>query len=100
MPITFSDSAEMVMALLKNARKMAIARQNRRLAADVLHACALYVKDTNFPCDANIFEKLSKSITDKNNIALLEEFAKVEQELSGALIGVNKRTWKTTKLPR
>ena len=99
MPTSFSKSADMVLALLRNAKKMAIARQDRRLAMDVLHACALYVKGTNFPCDPNIFEKLASSIIDKNNYALLESFATVEKVLTGSFIGADKRTWRAIKLP-
>ena len=99
MPTTFSKSADMVLAMLRNAQKMAVARQNRRLAADVLHACALYVKGTNFPCNPIIFERLAESIIDKNNYALIEAFAKVEKELSDSFVGVNKRSWRAIKLP-
>jgi len=99
MPTTFAESSDRVMTLLRNAMKMAIVRQNRHLAADVLHACSLYVKGTNFPCDPNIFERLAVSIIDKNNSALIEAFGKVEHELLKSFIGVDKRTWKTIKLP-
>lgn len=100
MPTTFSESSDRVMAILKNARKMAVVRQDRRMAADVLRACALYVRDTNFPCDPDVFVRLADSIVDKNNSALLEAFEKAERELSSSFKGADKKTWKTIRLPR
>jgi hypothetical protein len=88
------------MVVLRNARKMAVIRQDRRLAAEVLRACSLYVRDTLFPCDHEIFDRLADSIADKNNASLLEAFAKVEKELSVAVKGSDKREWRTIKLPR
>lgn len=100
MPTKLSDSANQVMALLNNARKMAVLRQNRRMAADVLHACALYTKSMRFPCDPGIFERLAVSIIDKNNYALLDAFANAERQFSEAMHEVEKKmTWRAIKLP-
>lgn len=100
-PTQFEESAARVMALVRNARKMAVNRQDRRLAMDVLRACSLYVKGTRFPCDPEIFNKLASSIIDKQNQSIMEEFAKVEKTLSDSFSGSAKQTrsWQTLKLP-
>ena len=102
MPNTFKEASARVMALLHNARKMAVVRQDRRLAMDVLRACSLYVKGTNFPCDPAIFERLAFSIIDKQNLAIMEEFAKVEKTLADSFsyTAAEKKTWRTLRLPR
>ena len=100
MPNTFKESSDMVLALLKNAKKQAVNRQNRRLAMDVLKACSLYVKGTRFPCDPEIFDRLASSIIDKQTYAIIEEFAKVEKSLSESFSAAERKSWRTVKLPR
>jgi len=100
METPFMQSANRVMALLKNARKMAVARQDRRLAMDVLKACSLYVKGTSFPCDPAIFDKLASSIMDKQNATIMSEFDKVEKSLSNSFACAEKKTWRTISLPK
>ena len=77
----FKEACDRVLVTLRNARNMATVRQNRRIAGEVLHALALYVQGTGFPCSPDIFEKLSKSIEDKTTLAIVEEFNKVEDDL-------------------
>jgi hypothetical protein len=96
----FIEASDRVMALLRNARRIATTRQDRRLAMDVLKACSLYVKGTSFPCDPEVFEKLSKSIIDKQTPAIIEEFAKVEKMLSDSFAVSDTRAWRTIKLPK
>ena len=69
------------MAVVRNARQMATKRQDRRLAMDVLRACSLFAKGINYPCDPEIFEKLASSIIDKTTLAMMEEFANLENTL-------------------
>lgn len=99
MPKNFKQASDEVMAILHNARKMAIVRQNRRLAMDVLHACSLYVKGIKFPCDPMIFERLAASIIDKQTPAIIEEFAKVEKSLAAGFDSSEKMNWRTVRLP-
>jgi len=77
----FEKASEKVLVLLRNARNIATVRQNRRVAREVLHALSLYVQGTGFPCEPDIFENLSTSITDKTTPAIIEEFDKVENDL-------------------
>jgi hypothetical protein len=100
MPSSYEEAVNRVLAQLSNAKKMAINRQNRRLAMDVLRACSLYVKGTRFPCDPQIFEALAASIIDKRDTAIMEEFAKVEKVLKEGFHGAEKKSWRTLKLPR
>jgi len=100
MATSYSETAERVLAQLHNARKMAINRQNRRLAMDVLKACALYVKGTNFPCDPKMFDQLAASIIDKRDTAIIEEFAKVEKVLTEGVQGVQQQTWLAVRPPK
>jgi hypothetical protein len=81
MPNTFNEALEIVITLLRNARNIATTNQKRREAMDVLRSLSLYVSGTNFPCDPEIFEKLRDSIVDKPTIAIIEEFAKVEEDI-------------------
>jgi len=90
----------MVLALLRNARSQAINRQNRRLAMDVLKACSLYVKGTNFPCDPSIFDRLASSIIDKQNAAIMEEFAKVEKSLTDSFSSAERGQWRAPQPTR
>ncbi len=76
------ETANDIMALLKNAKRIAILRQDRRMAMDVLRACSKYIQGTKFPFDYKFIEKLADAIIDKNNYAILESFDKVENELS------------------
>ena len=100
MPTPFQKSSAMVLAMLRNARRQAIGRQNRRLAMDVLKACSLYIKGTNFPCDPEIFERLASTIIDKQNQAIMEEFAKVEKSLTDSFSAAERGSWRAIKLPR
>ena len=100
MPTPFQKSSAMVLALLRNARRQAVGRQNRRVAMDVLRACSLYVKGVNFPCDPEIFDRLASSIVDKQNQAIMEEFAKVEKSLTDSFSSAEAGSWRAVKLPR
>lgn len=84
-PSKFQQSSEMVLALLRNARSQAVLRQDRLTAMDVLRACSLYVRGTRFPCDPDVFDRLAASIVDKQNPAIMEEFARVEKSLTDAM---------------
>jgi hypothetical protein len=98
---TFKEASERVLALLKNAEDIAVVRQNRRLAMDVLRALSLYVKGTSFPCNPEIFEKLSNSIVDKQTLSIIEEFAKTKKSLIDSfIVASNKKSWRTIRLPR
>ncbi len=96
----FAARAGEIMALLQNARKIAILRQDRRLAADAVRACSLYAKGMGFPCDHDLLENLAASIVDKNNYALIDAFDKVEREFALGIEGAMHKTWKTISLPR
>jgi hypothetical protein len=98
---SFTEETNRVLALLHNARKIAVERQDRRLAMDVLHACALYVKGVKFPCDPEMFNKLASSIIDKRDIAIMEEFAKVEESMGFSLKEElkKKNSWRTIRMP-
>lgn len=100
MPTPFQKSSAMVLALLRNARRQAVGRQNRRLAMDVLKACSLYIKGINFPCDPDIFDRLASSIVDKQNQSIMEEFAKVEKSLVDSFSAAERGSWRTIKMPR
>jgi len=100
MPSSYEESSERIMAQLSNAKKIALQRQNRRLAMDVLKACALYVKGTQFPCDPKMFEQLAESIVDKRDTAIMEEFARVEKFISDGSHGVQQQTWLAVRPPK
>jgi hypothetical protein len=97
----FKESSERVLSLLNNAKNMAVTHQNRRLAMDILHSLGLYVSGTKFPCSPEVFEKLGRSIIDKQNQSIIEEFAKVEKDLIISFrSSKGKASWHTLKLPR
>jgi hypothetical protein len=93
MPTSYEETSNRVMAQLHNAKNIAIKRQNRRLAIDVLKACSLYVQGTQFPCDPKMFEQLAESIIDKRDTAIIEAFAKVEKVIVEGSRGVQQQTW-------
>ena len=95
MPSTIQRTANMLFALVQNAKTQAIARQNRRVAMDVLQACSLYAKGVNFPCEPDMFKNLAASIVDKQNGAIIEEFSQVEKFLANMILSTSHDHWRT-----
>jgi hypothetical protein len=91
MPYQISTTAAELLALLDNARMLAVRHQNRPFASDVVRACSLYAGKTSFPVDTKMLDKLASLIPDKMNDSLNSLFA----EAMAAVGDADYRVYKT-----
>jgi hypothetical protein len=59
-----------MIALLENARQLAVRQQQRQLAADVVRSCAMFAKSLRHDELGGKLSALSSEIADKNNAVL------------------------------
>ena len=76
-----SDTAQKIIALLENAKVLAIGHQKRTMAFDVVKACKIYAFGKRFPISHNHFDHLASACLDKMNGSLLEVFNDIEEEV-------------------
>ena len=74
-----SDTARRLIALLKNAKELAVGRQLRTSAINVVRACKPLVDQKKFAIQPQIFDVLMDGIKDKPSLAMLDLFAQVEE---------------------
>lgn len=74
-----SDTARRLIALLKNAKALAVGRQLRTSAINVVKACKPLAEQKRFGIQTQIFDVLIEGIKDKPSQAMLELFAQVEE---------------------
>jgi hypothetical protein len=72
--------ANRLLALLENARELAVIHQQRTVAADVVNGCRIYANTLRLPLDET-FCDLAEAVRSKNPFALNESFDRVEQKI-------------------
>ena len=98
MPYRPTDTAEKLVALLDNAKKLAIYHQRRSLAADAVEACRLFSEARSFQVPPNRFEALRCAVRGKMNGELSEMFDELKKTVvatdMGAQAGSHKdKSW-------
>lgn len=81
MPYYPSPAARKIIALVNNAKDLAINHQKRTVAADVIEACRVFAKGQNFGISDDIFDILSYSIKNKQTQTLMEDFDIAEESI-------------------
>jgi hypothetical protein len=72
-----STVAMEILALLDNAKTLAVRHQNRRFAVDVVRACRMHSEKSKFPIDPKVLDSLAKSIGDKMSAPIEDMFKQV-----------------------
>jgi len=80
MSLQLQQKANRLIALLENARQLAVTHQDRTVAVDVVNGCKVYAKAINLPMEDH-FDDLAEAVRAKNPFALNECFDRVEQKI-------------------
>ena len=84
MPAEASDAFSRLLALLKNSRELAVHRQQRPLAVDVMRACKIQAEASGLFEDPLVLDELILAIPGRMNIPLSELFDRAEEEIRSA----------------
>jgi len=76
-----SKPAERLIALLENARELAIRHQQRTVASDVVLGCRVYANSIRLGLSDDYFLDLAESIKGKNSNVLNEHFDFLEAKI-------------------
>ena len=87
MPYRPTDTAEKLVALLDNAKKLAVFHQRRTLAADAVEACKLFAEARSFPVPSNRFDALRCAVRGKMSGELSEMFDELKKTVVATDIG-------------
>jgi hypothetical protein len=82
-----TDTAEKLVALLDNAKKLAVYHQRKTLAADAVEACKLFSEARSFPMASNQFDSLRHAVRGKMNSELSDMFDEMKKMVVAADMG-------------
>ena len=80
MPIQIEQVANRLIALLENARQLAVTHQDRTVAVDVLEGCRVYASSIRMPVDDYLAD-LAEAVKGKNPFELNQYFDRVSQRI-------------------
>jgi hypothetical protein len=96
MPYKPTDTAEKIIALLENAKKLAVFHQRRTLAADAVEACRLLSEARSFPVPSARFNALRLAVRGKMNGELSEMFDDIKRMVVATDMGSQKMSSRDT----